>query len=112
SDAMAFAQWANGITDSDTVYRLPNLTEINDSAFHRAHVTSAPEIPPHSVWLEPNDERSQPELWTPAGANHPHMIDAATLVSQVRDDIERSTTTLIRLLLLRSIITIRALAFD
>jgi hypothetical protein len=35
------------------------------------------------------------------------MIDAATLVSHVKDDIERSTTTLTRLLLLRSIITIR-----
>ena len=110
SDAVAFVHWVNGITGSDTVYRLPNLAEINDPALHRALTTPTSGMPPQSVWLEPDHEHGQPELWTPAGTDHPHTINAATLTSHVKDDIERSTPTLIRLLLLRSIITIRVLA--
>jgi hypothetical protein len=109
SDAVAFVRWVNGITGSDTIYRLPNLAEINDSALQRTLTTPMPGTPPHSVWLEPNDERSQPELWTPTGADHPHLVDAATLASHVKDDAERSTPTLIRLLLLRSIVTVHVL---
>ncbi|MGH8938478.1 MAG: NACHT domain-containing protein, partial [Actinomycetes bacterium] len=112
SDAVAFVHWVNGITDSETVYRLPNLAEINDAALHRVFTASMPEIPIQSVWLEPDNEHGPPELWAPAGTDHPHLIDAATLASHVRDDIERSTPTVIRLLLLRSIITIRVFALD
>ncbi len=112
SDAVAFVHWVDGITDSETVYRLPNLAEINDSALHRVFTAPMPEIPTQSIWLEPYNEHGPPELWTPAGTDHPHLIDAATLASHVRDDIERSTPTVIRLLLLRSIITIRVFALD
>lgn len=108
SDAVAFVQWANGITtSSDTVYRLPNLTEITDSALHRTVSTPTPGLSPNSVWLERGNAHGQPELWTPVGTNHPHLIEAATLTDHVKDDIKRSTATLTRLLLLQSIITIR-----
>ncbi len=111
SDAVAFVHWINGVTGSGAVYRLPNLAEINDSALHRVFTAPTPGIPPHSVWLEPDNEHGQPELWTPAGTDHPYMIDAATLARHVKDDVECSTPTLIRLLLLRSVITVRAYAF-
>jgi NACHT domain-containing protein len=110
SDAIAFVYWANGLTSSDSVYRLPTLAEIKDSAVHRAHITLTPEILPHSIWLVPDDVHNRSDLWTPDGADHPHRIDAATLVGHVKDDIEHSGTTLTQLLLLRSIIIIRVFA--
>jgi hypothetical protein len=102
--------WVNNITGSGTVYRLPNLVEIKDSALSRVFTPPKPGLPPHTVWLEPDHRHGQSELFFPAGTDHPHLIDTATLVSHVKDDIPRSITTLIRLLLLRSIITIRVFA--
>jgi hypothetical protein len=109
-DATAFMHWVNNITGSDTVYRLPNLVEIKDSALSRVFTPPKPGIPPHTVWLEPDHQHGQSELFLPAGTEHPHLVDTATLVSHVNDDIPRSITTLIRLLLLRSIITVRVFA--
>ncbi|MGH3695748.1 MAG: NACHT domain-containing protein [Pseudonocardiaceae bacterium] len=111
-DAAAFARWVNSITGSDTVYRLPNLMEMKDAALSRVFTPPKPGIPPPTVWLEPDYQhgQSESELFFPAGTNHPHLIDARTLVSYVEDDIPRSITTLIRLLLLRSVITIRVFA--
>ncbi|MGH3941723.1 MAG: NACHT domain-containing protein [Pseudonocardiaceae bacterium] len=108
SDAVEFAHWANSIIGSDTAYRLLNLSEINDPAVQRVFTVPTPELPAHSVWLEPEHEHIPLELWTPAGTDHPHMIDAATLTSHVKDDMERSIPTLTRLLLLRAGITVRA----
>jgi hypothetical protein len=108
-DAVAFAHWVNGITSSEIVYRLPNLAEIEDSAVRRALTTPIAGTPTWSTWLEPDSGHGQPELWTPVGTDHPHRIDAATLARHTNDDMERSTPTLTRLLLLRSIITVRVL---
>ncbi|MGH3914083.1 MAG: NACHT domain-containing protein, partial [Pseudonocardiaceae bacterium] len=112
SDAVAFVHWVNRITGTDTVYRLPQHGEINDSALNGVLTTSAPGTPPRSVWLESDDEHGQPELWAPAGTDHPHLIEATTLTRHVTDDIERSIPTLIRLLLIRSIITVRVFIRD
>jgi NACHT domain len=107
SHAVAFVHWINGITGSDTVYRLPNRSEINDSALHRVLTTPTDGIQPHSIWLESDNKHGQPELWTPAGTDHPHLIDAATLVKHVKADFRHASSTLSRLFLLRSIITVR-----
>jgi NACHT domain-containing protein len=110
SDALAFILWVNSITVNELGYRLPNRTEIEDPAVHRALNTLAPRIPPLSTWLEPTSGRSQPLLWTPAGTGHPYIIDAVTLKNHVIEDVECSTPTLTRLLLLRAIVTVRILA--
>lgn len=110
SDAVAFVHWVNAITGGDTVYRLPIFAEIDDPALRRVFATPAPGSPAHSVWLKPDSEHTLPELWASADTDHPHLIDSATLAGHVKADIERSTHTLIRLLLLRSIITIRVFA--
>jgi len=94
SDAVAFAHWVNAITGSETVYRLPNLAEIEDFAVQRALTTSTAETPTRSIWLELDSGHGQPELWTPAATDHPHRIDAATLARHTNDDIKRSTPTL------------------
>ncbi len=109
-DAVAFAHWVNSIVGSETVYRLPNLAEIEDSAVQRAVTPLTAETPARSIWLESDSGHGQPELWTPMGIDHPHRIDAATLARHTNDDIERSTPTLTRLLLLRSITTVRVFA--
>ncbi len=109
-DAAAFVCWVNSITSSDTVYRLPSRMEIKDSVLSQVFTPSKPGMPPPTVWLEPDHQHGRSELFLPAGTDHPHLIDKATLVSHVKDDIPRSITTLIRLLLLRSIITIRVFA--
>jgi len=103
SDAVAFAGWVNDITGSEIAYRLPNVAEIDDSAVRRAFGTPTAETPSQHIWLKSDDESGPLELWIPNGAKHPHTIDAATLVSHIKDDIEGSTPTLTRLLLLRSI---------
>ena len=112
SDAVAFAHWVNAITGSETVYRLPSLAEIEDFAVQRALTTSTAETPTRSIWLELDSGHGQPELWTPAATDHPHRIDAATLARHTNDDIKRSTPTLTRLLLLRSITTALDLDLD
>ena len=43
NDAAAFVHWANGIANNDTVYRMPTLAEIKDSALHRARSHRHPE---------------------------------------------------------------------
>ncbi|MGH3912041.1 MAG: NACHT domain-containing protein [Pseudonocardiaceae bacterium] len=108
-DAAGFAVWASSITGSDTVYRLPRFSEIDDSALRRVLTVMMSESPAQGVWLEPDHEQIPFKLWVPSGADHPHLIDAATLASHVQDDIKRSIPTLTRLLLLRSIITVHVI---
>jgi hypothetical protein len=103
-DVSMFAEWVNG-TITGSRYRLPTRAEINDPAVVRA----LGRAPGRSMWLGPSDASGLVELWTPNGTAHPHSIDGRTLTSQVEEDIRRSTPTLTRLLLLRSIVTIRAL---
>ncbi len=110
SDAVAFARWVNAVIGTGITYRLPNLAEINDSAVQRTLTSPTSGTQVQSVWLEPENGNDQPWLWTPVGVDHPHAIDAATLVSHVKADIEHSTSTLTRLLLLRSITAVRILA--
>ncbi|WP_240197026.1 NACHT domain-containing protein [Nonomuraea lactucae] len=118
ADALGFANWINGVTGTETGYRLPSHEEMEDPAVRRALDVRAPKGTAWSAWLMPeNTPRPGPErrrpphvLWTPAGASHPHRIDPVTLARHVYDDVARSTPTLIRMLLLRAIVTVRALA--
>lgn len=110
NDALAFVLWVNSITGHEPGYRLPNRTEIEDPAVHRGLNTPTPQTPPLSAWLESASGHHQPQLWTPAGTAHPHMIDTTTLVQHVNSDIERSVPTLTQLLLLRAIVAVRSLA--
>jgi hypothetical protein len=105
ADAVAFVRWANHITGGAPQYRLPTRAEIGDPGVQRALAAT----PTLSVWLE-SDDPARPELWLPVGSGHPNAIDDETLASHVATDLTQSTPTLARLLLLRSLITSRALA--
>lgn len=108
SDAVAFAQWVNGIIGGDTVYRLANRAEIADAGVQRTLAASTPAISPPSIWLAPDDGQGGPELWTPAGSDHPHAIDAATIAHHVDEDIKRSPFALIRLVLMHATTALKA----
>jgi hypothetical protein len=109
TDVVAFTHWVNGITRSDPVYRLPTHAELDYAVAHHALAVPTRGMP-SSVWTTEDTDSSQPRLWLPAGTAHPHSVDGATVASQVESDIVRSTSTLARLMLLRSIVAARLLA--
>jgi NACHT domain len=110
SGAAAFVEWANGITGSGAVYRLPSRAEVNDMTRQRLITTDPPDAASRSVWLA--SDRALPELWVPPGTPHPYTIDAETLTKHVENDFKHSVPTLTRLLLLRSAVALRALVPD
>ncbi|WP_410626482.1 NACHT domain-containing protein [Amycolatopsis sp. cmx-8-4] len=89
SDAAAFVRWVNHVLVGEAVYRLPRRAELDDPARGRSVAPCA--------WLEGLD------LWLAPGTGHPHLVPARTLVDYVRDDIARSTPSLLRPLLLKLI---------
>ena len=107
SDAAAFARWVNAVIGGETTYRLPSRSELDDPVVRRLI------IPPtsnqsRSIWADRG--HAVPELWVPSGTPHPHQIDAETLAAHLDIDMIRATGTLIRLLLMRSVVVIRALS--
>jgi hypothetical protein len=109
ADAIAFARWVNDITQRDPAYRLPSHGELDDAAAHRT-LAVATRATPTSVWTEVDADHGHADLWFPTGARHPHAVDGEAVAADVRADIMRSTSTLSRLVLLRSIVAARLLA--
>jgi hypothetical protein len=102
TDAIAFVRWANDVTGSTPEYRLPTRAEIDDPAIQRALAAT----PTLSVWVDSGDP-TQPELWTPTGSKHLNTIDGEILTHHLATDFARSTSTLVRLVLGRSLSSIR-----
>lgn len=96
SDAVAFVRWVNDITGGEPGYWLPTRGELDDPAVRRA-LTRSPAL---SHWIHAQSDG--PELWTPAGNDHPNRIDGDVLVSHVRDDVTQSIPTLVYLALLHA----------
>ncbi len=107
SDAAAFTRWVNAVIGGEATYRLPSRAELDDPVTQRLIVFRTPNQS-RSIWVDHGD--AVPELWVPPGKPHPHQIDAETLAAQVDIDMIRATGTLIRLLLMRSAVVIRALS--
>jgi hypothetical protein len=100
SDAAAFLDWVNQITDRGTEYRLPVRGELEHPAVQRA----LDRTPPLSVWMA---SQHRPELWTPARAAHPCTVDAATMILHLNRDVARAAPLFARLLLVRCAVAIR-----
>lgn len=112
ADVLSFVRWANEIVGGEAAYRLPNREEVNDPAVRRALDQPEPRLFGRlSVWLKP-DSSGAPELWTPDDDPHPHTLTAGVLVGHVINDLQGSAPTLARLLLTRSLVLLRSVAFD
>jgi hypothetical protein len=106
-DLPAFVQWVNGIVGGEPVYRLPARAEIEAPVLRRALAQA--EHGPLSVWFENGRVR---ELRTPENHPHPHEISALVLARHVTDDLRTAAPTCARLLLIRSLVVLRAVSFD
>lgn len=105
SDAAAFVEWVNDVTDGKPGYRLPTRAELDDPGVHHALVMTSR----CSAWTRPGDGRDEPSLWATGGTSHPHAVDAKTLAAHVRDDIAGSMPTSLRILLVRSVVAVHCL---
>ncbi|MFE0027448.1 NACHT domain-containing protein [Amycolatopsis sp. NPDC059021] len=111
TDALAFVGWVNDVVGGEPAYRLPTSAEIGDPAVQRAlHPAEAERSAALSVWFDQNG--SGPRLWTPGQGRHPYTVDTETLGERVGKDWADSAPTLARLLLIRSLVVLRALEFD
>ncbi|KAA2262721.1 NACHT domain-containing protein [Solihabitans fulvus] len=112
-DAVAFTRWVNGISGDDRVYRLPTRSELDDSGARDALATAARgATAPLSAWIQPGHDSASPQLWTPVSSLRPHWIDMAVVAEQVAGDVSTEGSVAFRLLLLRSIVALRALTLD
>jgi hypothetical protein len=107
--AAAFVRWANGITGNSPGYRLPNCSEIEDPAVQRVRRFTRSDTPSESLWLAPDSEPGRPQLWTPPEGPHPYAMNSADLGQLVTWDLRLAEPTLLRLLLLRALVSVRLL---
>lgn len=111
-EAVAFAHWVNTITCGEWEYRLPSSAELDDPAAQRALTTSrAGRRNELSVWLNPEASDRDPVLWTHE-RTHPHAVCGDVLAAHLAEDFEGVRCTLARLLLLRSVVVLRASGRD
>jgi hypothetical protein len=114
SDAAAFVQWVNTTMGGPIGYHLPGGAAASDPTIQRLLNRTLGESG-HVVWTEPSsgglrpDGHAVPEVWIPSGVPNPYLIDAATLTAHIRNDINRSISTIARLLVLQSSFMIRIL---
>jgi NACHT domain len=97
NDSFAFMKWVNRLVGGEVLYRLANRGELDDPAVRTA--LTAPHL---SAWLEPGAARRS-ELWVAEGHRHPYLVEGATMVRQITKDMERSESTLRRLLLMQAV---------
>jgi NACHT domain-containing protein len=101
-DAVGFVAWINALTGNDPQYRLPRRGEIENPTIPRA-------LAAMSAWCLSENGEPDPQLWADPEVSHPHLVDSATLTDQLRLDLDVAGPTLVRLLLLRAIVTTRFL---
>ncbi|MFG2954905.1 NACHT domain-containing protein [Streptomyces sp. NPDC048291] len=110
AEAVAFVGWVNGITSDDPGYRLPTQRELQDPAVLRALTFVRHGAGSRSFWLMPDREPERPQLWPVPGSPHPYAMDAVTLKRHVSEDMRRARTALVRLLLVRGVVSLRVLS--
>lgn len=110
SEAAAFVEWVNRITSDSPGYRLPTREEMQDPAVLRALTSGRRCAPSPSFWLMPDRESERPQAWPIPGSPHPYTMDSATLLRHVSEDMRRVRETLVRLLLLRGLVSLRVLS--
>jgi hypothetical protein len=111
ADAAAFARWANAVTGGAVTYRLPSAAQLRYLTEHRLIGAADGKREP-AVWAMPDDRATGavPRIWFPPGTPNPHEITAATLRAHVEGDIARTASLPIRALLLRSLVSARAVS--
>ncbi|MDX3752180.1 NACHT domain-containing protein [Streptomyces sp. AK08-02] len=107
--AAAFTRWANFITGDSPSYRLPSRSEIEDPAVQRVRKFARSDTRSESLWLAPDSEPGRPQLWTPSESLHPYAMNAVDLGPPVMSDLRRAGPTVLRLLLLRALVSVRLL---
>lgn len=110
SEAVAFVEWANSITSDSPGYRLPTREETHDPAVLRALTSGRRDTASRSIWLMPDRESERPHVWPVPGSPHPYTVDSTRLLRHVSHDVRLVRTTLVRLLLLRGLVSLRALS--
>jgi hypothetical protein len=115
SDARAFVQWVNLVTERSVIYRLPNDTALADAAVQRL-LTGSPGHIERSVWVEARGLQDESHkngsamLWVPPGVQHPYFIEADAISKNIRMGLAHESPTITRLVILRSAFMIRALS--
>ncbi|SPF00232.1 putative NTPase (NACHT family) [Streptomyces sp. MA5143a] len=107
--AAAFVRWVNGISGNTPGYRLPSCSEIEDPAVLRVRRFTRSDTPPESLWLAPESQPGRPQLWVPPDRPHPYATNSADLGQLVTRDLRSAEPALLRLLLLRAIVSVRLL---
>lgn len=106
---VAFLRWLNGITSDGPGYRLPSLPELQDPAVRRGTAAVRRGMPAHGLWHASDGEQDRPRLWVAPGTPDPYEVDAGTMLGRVGDDLQRARPALVRLLLLRALVTVDVL---
>jgi energy-coupling factor transporter ATP-binding protein EcfA2 len=100
----AFVEWANRVTGGEPGYRLPHDSEVSDQSVRRS-LEKTGEL---SFWTA-NGRRREPELWTPPGVEHPHLLSRATLLHHVAADLTGTPGLINKIRLIRAKVIVTAL---
>jgi hypothetical protein len=110
SDADAFVRWANEVSGTEQVYRLPLAAELSELAAQHP-IPALPSGQPPTVWTQADSTPPEalPVLWLAPGASDPHKVSKVLLASAIAEDAKCSAPALNGLLLLRARVLIYAL---
>jgi hypothetical protein len=108
-DALAFTQWLNQVTESQTPYRLLKRAEIDNIDVRRTLDEELPDLAGYHVWLEPGDGVALPDIWTASDFDQPYQIEGQALEEVISEDIRGAMPTLFRLFLTRTILEAQSL---
>jgi hypothetical protein len=85
TDAAAFVDWVNEITNAQQTYRLPRLAEIEDPAV-RDLLAESLDAARHCIWTASENPEGAPRLYTPEGSALPGTIDGTVVQDHVKAD--------------------------
>jgi hypothetical protein len=75
TEAAEIVEWLNDLLrDEEIVYRFPTWSEARDPRF-----SGSPLVKPHSVWLTPEGDGRDLDLWCAPPTRHPYLISASQL---------------------------------
>jgi hypothetical protein len=107
TDALAFVRWINTVVRDGPEYRLPIRAEVEDSAVLRILRSAPTAYPACSVWVAEGPNKYN--LWIPETGVNPYIIGSSAVVDQLHRDIQAMPQSIVQLLLLRAIVTMRVL---
>jgi NACHT domain len=107
-EAISFVKWANGISGSGAIYRLPASRQLAEIA-RRQHVGPDQRYSAHrSVWV--SSAENLPALWKQKDSVHPYSVSDEAIWNYIKKDFRTSVPTLTRLLLMRAAPAVHRLA--